>query len=295
MRKLARREAVNCYLFISPWIVGFLVFTIGPMVTSFILSFTHCSVISPAKFVGLNNYIHMFTKDLAFRQSLKVTFIYTAGSVPLNLIGSLGLALLLNQDIPALAWFRTGYYLPAIMSGVPVALLWMWIFNPEYGIMNRLLYNIFGIQGPEWLFSPKWVIPAFIIMNFWTIGGNLIIYLAGLQGIPTQLYEAAKIDGANRWYSFWKITLPLITPVIFFNLIMSIIWSFQTFTQAFVMTQGGPMNASLFYVLYLYRNAFSYFKMGYACSLAWILFFIILFFTALLFKFSNRWVHYEVE
>lgn len=294
MRKLARREAVNCYLFISPWIIGFSVFIIGPMVTSFILSFAQCSIISPAKFVGLNNYIYMFTKDLAFRQSLKVTFIYTMGSVPLNLIGSLGLALLLNQKIPALAWFRTGYYLPAIMTGVPVALLWMWIFNPEYGIMNQLLY-IFGIQGPAWLFSTEWVIPAFIIMSFWTIGGSMILYLAGLQGIPTQLYEAAKIDGANKWYSFWKITLPLITPIIFFNLVMSIIGSFQVFTQAFVMTQGGPMNASLLYVLYLYRNAFSYFKMGYACGLAWILFFIILFFTALLFKFSNRWVYYEVK
>jgi len=294
MRKLARREAVNCYLFISPWIVGFSVFIIGPMVASFILSFAQCSIISPAKFVGLNNYIYMFTKDSAFRQSLKVTFIYTMGSVPLNLIGSLGLALLLNQKIPALAWFRTGYYLPAIMTGVPVALLWMWIFNPEYGIMNQLLY-IFGIQGPAWLFSPEWVIPAFIIMSFWTIGGSMILYLAGLQGIPTQLYEAAKIDGANKWYSFWKITLPLVTPIIFFNLVMSIIGSFQIFTQAFVMTKGGPMNASLLYVLYLYRNAFSYFKMGYACGLAWILFFIILFFTALLFKSSNRWVYYEVK
>ncbi|MBA7688122.1 Lactose transport system permease protein LacF [subsurface metagenome] len=294
MRKLARREAVNCYLFISPWIIGFSVFIIGPMVTSFILSFAQCSIISPAKFVGLNNYIYMFTKDSAFRQSLKVTFIYTMGSVPLNLIGSLGLALLLNQKIPALAWFRTGYYLPAIMTGVPVALLWMWIFNPEYGIMNQLLY-IFGIQGPTWLFSTEWVIPAFIIMSFWTIGGSMILYLAGLQGIPTQLYEAAKIDGANKWYSFWKITLPLITPVVFFNLVMSTIGSFQVFTQAFVMTKGGPMNASLLYVLYLYRNAFSYFKMGYACGLAWILFSIILFFTALLFKFSNRWVYYEVK
>jgi multiple sugar transport system permease protein len=190
--------------------------------------------------------------------------------------------------------FRTIFYLPSSISGVPVALLWMWIFSPEFGILNAAL-RLFGIEGPEWLFDPVWVIPAFIVMSLWGIGGGMVIFLAGLQSIPQHLYEAAELDGAGVLGKFWNVTLPMMSSIIFFNLIMSIIGSFQTFTQAFVMTKGGPANASLFYVLYLYRNAIGYFKMGYASAMAWLLFVIILGLTLLVFKSSPMWVYYEAE
>ena len=203
-------------------------------------------------------------------------------------------AILMNQRIWGIHVFRTIFYLPSSISGVPVALLWMWIFSPEFGILNTGL-RLFGIEGPQWLFDPVWVIPAFIVMSLWGIGGGMVIFLAGLQGIPQHLYEAAELDGAGAVAKFWNVTFPMMSPIIFFNLIMSIIGSFQTFTQAFVMTKGGPANASLFYVLYLYRNAIGYFKMGYGSAMAWLLFLIILALTLLVFKSSPLWVYYEAE
>jgi multiple sugar transport system permease protein len=200
---------------------------------------------------------------------------------------------MLNRDIKGVAWFRTIFYLPSVISGVAVSLLWMWIFNPDFGILNHLLWKFFRIQGPAWIASEEWVIPSLIIMSLWGIGGGIVIYLAGLQGIPTELYEAAEIDGAGGWRKLINITLPMISPVIFFNLVMGIIGSFQVFTQAYVMTNGGPNNASLFMVLYLYRNAFQYFSMGYASAIAWILFMIIMALTMLVFKSSPMWVYYE--
>jgi multiple sugar transport system permease protein len=200
----------------------------------------------------------------------------------------------MNQSIPGINVFRTIFYLPSSISGVPVALLWMWIFNPEFGILNMAL-RIFGIQGPQWLFDPNWVIPAFIVMSLWGIGGAMVIFLAALQGIPRHLYEAAELDGADIFSRFLNITLPMISPVILFNLVMSIIGSMQTFTQAFVMTKGGPANASLFYVLYLYRSAIGYFKMGYGSAMAWLLLVIILALSGLVLRSSPLWVYYEGE
>lgn len=291
--RLARQEENFFYLFISPWILGFLIFAAGPVISSFVFSFCNYDVVNPPKFVGFGNYIKLFTDDPLFWKSLGVTIYYTFFSVPLGIFLSLALALLLNQRVRGMTWFRTAYYTPAVVSGVAVALLWSQIFNPEFGVLNWLLWEVFHIKGPGWTFSEEWVIPAFIIMSLWRIGGGIVIYLAGLQGIPTQLYEAAETDGATGWTKLWRITLPLITPVLFFNLIMGIIGSFQVFTEAYVMTAGGPHNASLFYNLYLYLNAFRWFKMGYGSALAWILFIIILSLTLLALKSSEKWVYYE--
>ncbi len=292
--KLARREAIEGYLFISPWIFGFLVFIAGPLIASILLSFSRWDIVTPSKLIGIKNYGELFTKDELFRQSLKVTIIYTVFSVPLRLAFALFVAVFLNRKIRALSYFRTVIYMPEVVSGVALAIMWLWIFNPEFGVLNSLLSKI-GIQGPAWIFSITWALPSFILMSIWKIGGTMVIYLAGLQGIPTQLYEAAEIDGANEWHKFWKVTLPMLSPVIFFTLIINMIGSFQIFAESFVMTKGGPGNATLFYVLYLYRNAFEYFRMGYASALAWILFLVILVFTLLIFRSSAWWVYYEAE
>src|SRR5579884_3570383 len=289
---LARREEIAFYLFASPWLIGFLIWTAGPMIASLVLSLAHYDVITPPQFTGLDNYIKMLTNDPLVWQSLKVTIFYALGSVPLGLVSALILALLMNQQVRGIAVFRTIYYIPAIISGVPVALLWMWIFNPDFGIINNALAAL-GVVGPQWLFSETWVIPSFIIMILWTIGGLMIIYLAGLQGIPQHLYEAAEIDGAGPWAKFVNVTLPMISPIIFFNAVMSVIASFQIFTPAYVMTRGGPANASLFVGLYLYENAFQYFQMGYASALAWLVFLIILLLTLLVIRSSPYWVYYE--
>ncbi len=287
-----RRNWIAFFLFISPWLIGHAIFTWGPIVVSAWLSLTEYDLVNSPTFVGLDNYKELFLSRL-FWQSLKVTFYYTFGAVPLSVMGALSVATLLNQKIPGLSLWRTVFYLPVVTSGVAVALLWSWIFQPSYGLVNIALYEVFGIQGPAWFFDESWAIPAFIIMSLWGIGGPMLIYLAGLQGIPTQLYEAAEIDGATGIHKFRHITLPLITPVIFYNAVMSLIGSFQVFTQSFVITQGGPNYASYFYVLYLYQNAFQYFRMGYASALAWILFCIILVATIVMFRLSNRWVYYE--
>lgn len=288
----SKKEERYFYLFISPWLIGFFLFTAGPMIASLYFSFSQYNMVKPPQWIGLKNYINLISDPL-FWQSLKVTSIYSFFSVPLGITFSLIIALLLNQKVRGLAWFRTIFYTPSVISGVAVSLLWMWIFNPEFGILNYLLWKIFRIKGPAWLFDEFWVLPALIIMSLWGIGGGIVIYLASLQGIPTELYEAAEIDGASSWNKFWRVTLPLITPVIFFNLITGIIGSFQVFTQGYVMTGGGPHYASLFYVLYLYQEAFLSFNMGYASALAWILFLIILFFTLIIFKSSSLWVYYE--
>lgn len=281
------------YLFISPWLVGFLCLTLGPIIASAYLSLTDYDVVSRAEFIGLQNFANLF-KDVHFFNALRVTFIYTLFSVPLGMIGSLAVALLLNYPSRFSAIFRTIFYLPAVVSGVAVAMLWLWIFEPDFGLLNYLL-SFVGITGPAWLYDPTWVLPAFILMSLWGVGGNMVIYLAGLQGIPTHLYEAAQIDGANAWGQFVHVTLPMLSPVLFFNLIMGIINSFQVFTQSYIMTGGvgGPGDASLFYVLYLYQNAFQWFKMGYASALAWILFLVILLCTLLVFRGSKNYVYYE--
>jgi multiple sugar transport system permease protein len=289
---LARREALTFYLLISPWVVGFLLFVLGPMAASLVISFTKWDLLSPARFVGLQNYDKMFTRDPLFWQSLKVTAIYTAVYVPLELAGGLVLALLMNQKLRFVSLFRTIYYLPSVLPGVAFVVLWMWILHPDVGLINTLLSYV-GIEGPRWLADPDWALPALLMMSLWGLGRSMVIYLASLQGIPQQLYEAAAIDGAGTWHSFWRITLPMLTPTIFFNLVLSIISTFQTFTSAFVATDGGPLDSTLFYVLYLFRQAFQFFNMGYASALAWVLFVIILVLTLLIVRSSDRWVYYE--
>lgn len=291
---LRQQEILAFYLFISPWILGFLVFTAGPMISSLLLSLTRYQIINPPQFVGLANYRTMFLEDPLVWYSLRVTAFYAIGSVFLTVTVAFVTALLMNQNIFGISVFRTIFYLPSSISGVPLAILWMWVFNPEFGILNVAL-GVFGIQGPDWIWSPIWVIPAFIIMSIWNMGGAMVIFLAGLQGIPQHLYEAVDLDGGGVFAKFRHVTLPMVSPVIFFNLVMSIIGAFQTFTNAYVMTAGGPGNASLFYVLYLYRNAFLYEGMGYACALAWLLLAIILTLVFIVFKSSPYWVYYEGE
>ncbi len=291
MTKTERRKTIEGYLFISPVLIGLCVFILGPMIVSFVISFFHWDAVSPAKWAGISNYKELVTDPL-FWQALKVTSTFALFSIPLQLIFALTLAILLNQKIKGLPVFRLIYFMLVVTSGVAVALLWRWIFNPVFGVINLILSN-FGIQGPLWLVSRTWALPALIIMSLWTIGGTMIIFLAGLQGIPNQLYEAATVDGANWWRKFWAVTIPILSPVIFFNLIMGIIASFRIFTQVFIMTGGGPANATLFYILYLYRNGFQWFRMGYASTLAWALFFIVLALTLLVFKSSGMWVYYE--
>ena len=290
----ARREERYFYLFISPWLIGFVVFTAGPIIASLFYSLNHYDVVTPPRWHGLGNYVRLFSEQL-FWQSLKVTALYAMGSVTLGILTSLFIALLLNRNIRGVAVFRTIFYLPSVISGVAVSLLWMWILNTDFGIVNYLLWELFGIKGPSWIMSRVWVIPSMILISLWGIGGSIIIYLARLQGIPTELYEAAEIDGAGYWRRLRYITLPMMTPVIFFNLLTGIIFSFQVFTQAYVITGGGPDNASLVYVLHLYRNAFKYFRMGYASALAWVLFVILLVLSALVFQTSSRWVYYEAD
>jgi len=287
-----RQDAIAVYLFASPWLVGLLIPTLGLSIASFALRFSDYLVIVAPRWIGLRNSEKMLFDDELVWQALKVTLTYCIGAIPLRITVAFLVALFLNLPIRGVTLYRTIYYLPAVISGVPVALLWMWILNPEFGVLNNFL-RVLGIEGPAWLFSEQWVIPSFILMSLWDIGGLMVIYLAGLQGIPAHLYEAAEIDGAGLLARFWHVTVPMMSPVIFFNIVMSVIESFQIFTPAFVMTNGGPANASLFFVLYLYNNAFKWFKMGYASALAWLLFFIILGLTLVIIRSSSAWVYYE--
>jgi len=290
--KPKKRESILGYLYISPWIIGFLIFTAGPMMASIYFSFCDYQLLIPPKWVGISNYIRIFFDDQLFLKSLWNTFYYTVGSITLGVLGSLFLAVLLNQRVRGETIFRSMFYLPTLTPAVAMAILWGWLFNTEFGLINRTLSKI-GIRGPAWLYSTEWVIPAFIIMSLWGIGGSrMIILLAGLQGIPQELYDAAEVDGVNWWTRLRYITLPLLSPSIFFVIVTGIIGSFQIFTASYIMTGGGPANASLFYVLYLYRNAFEYFKMGYASALAWILFIIIITLTLFQFKLAGKWVYY---
>lgn len=288
------KEEIAGYLFVSPWFVGFILFIVGPMIASLFISMCEYRLPYAIKWVGLANYAKMLTGDPLFWKSLYNTVYYTAISVPLGIALSLAIAVLLNQEIKGLGILRTIYYLPSILSGVAVSLLWLLLLDPSFGMINALLEKI-GIDGPLWLQDPAWSKPGIILMSLWQVGGNMIIYLAGLQGIPTQLYEAARIDGATSWRCFWSITLPMMTPTIFLSLVMGIIGSFQVFTQAYVMTDGGPLNSTLFYVLYLYRTGFMEFRMGYASALAWTLFMFILVLTVIIFRSSEKWVYYEAQ
>lgn len=277
------------FLFILPWLVGYIVFTAGPILVMFVLSFFKYDL-ATASFVLLENY-KALTNDPLFWQSLRVTLTYSAIIIPLGLVLGLGIALLMNQNIAFRNIFRTIYYLPAIMSGVAVALLWKWVFNPEFGLINYLL-SFVGIQGPKWLASPQWALPSLVIVGLWGIGRTMLIYLAGLQNIPTDLYEAAIIDGANPIRRFISVTIPMLSPVILFNVIIEMIVSFQVFTVAYVMTQGGPNFATLFYALYLYRQVLIYSQFGYGSAMGVVLFFIVLLLTMFIFRFSRKYIYY---
>lgn len=290
--RATRREALGFWLCVSPWVLGLLIFQLAPIVASLILGFTKYNISRPPTWVGLANYERAFTKDLVFWQSLKVTFNYALISVPLLLVLGMGLALLLNVQIPGVSVWRTLYYLPSILAGVAVASVWTYVYEPHFGILNTLL-AVIGVKGPSWMFNKQWVLPCLILISVWGVGGTMIIYLSALQGIPTALYESAIIDGAGILARFRNITLPMMTPVILFNIITGIISSFRAFTTAYVMTRGGPQNASMFYSLYLYFTAFRDVRMGYASMLGWILFLIILVLTLLVLKSSAGWVYYE--
>lgn len=291
LSKETKRNIKFGALFTSPWIIGFLLFTLYPIVMSFYYSFTSYDVLTPPKWVGLQNYKQMLFNDPLFWKSLYNTLYYTVFSVPLGLIFGLILALLLNMKVKGMSIYRTIYYLPTIVPVVASSVLWLWMFDPQIGIINGFL-GFLHISGPGWLIDPNWSKPALILMSLWGIGGSMIIYLAGLQDVPQELYESVEIDGGTWWHKLRYITVPMISPVIFFNLIMGFIGSFQYFTQAYVMTSGGPMDSTLFYSLYLFNNAFRYMHMGYASALAWVLFVIILLATLLIFKTSAKWVYY---
>lgn len=287
------RDNLAGFLFISPWLLHFFALIAFAMLFSLGISLTETDLLTGYKFVGLSNYTRMWEDEL-FWKSLRVTAYYTFTLVPISIVIALSIALLMNQKIAFQGIWRTLYYLPSVVQGVAVAILWGYVLNPRFGLLNLALARI-GIEGPRWLFSEQWAVPGFILMGLWGAGGAMLLYLAGLQGIPTALYEAAEIDGANSWHRFWNITIPMLTPTIYFNLLINIIGSFQVFTQAYVLTQGGPNNATLTQVLYLYRKGFQDFQFGYASALAWALFLIIMVFTILVVRSSDSWVHYEGE
>ena len=293
-KRLTHQPGFWGFLFVCPWLFGFLVFTAGPMLTSLYLSLTKYDLAS-MEFVGGENYRRLLFKDELFWKALSNTVIYAIVTVPLGIVGSLAIAVLLNQKVRGLPLFRTLFYLPSLVPAVASALLWQWVFNADNGILNAGL-SVFGLPPIEWLQDEKYTMTAFVIMSLWGIGGGrMVIFLAGLQGISDTYYEAARLDGASAWQQFRRVTLPLLSPVMFFNLILGVIGSFQVFTSAYIMTGGGPNNASLFYALYLFRNAFDQFKLGKASAMAWILFVILLLLTLIQFWGSKKWVHYEGE
>ncbi|MCR8643329.1 sugar ABC transporter permease [Paenibacillus sp. N1-5-1-14] len=290
-KSIRNRETVHFYIFIAPWIIGTLVFLLYPMIASLYYSFSEFKIGQAPKWIGLQNYVDLFHNDL-FWQSVKATLRFTLFSVPLTLILSLLFAILLNQRIPFRGFFRTLMYFPSMISGVAMSLIWLWIFNPAVGMINYVL-GLIGIEGPHWLLDENWAVYALVLMTLWSVGGGMVIFLAGLQNVPQTLYEVAKIDGVGRWKTFWKITFPMISPVVLFQLIMGIIESFQVFTQAYVMTRGGPHYSTSFYVYYIYQNAFANNKIGAASAMSWMLLVVVIALTYFIMKVSKKYVHYE--
>jgi multiple sugar transport system permease protein len=282
------------YLFLLPWFIGFLGLTIGPIISSLYLSFTDFDLLTDPDWVGLNNYVRIFTADPKFVASMRVTLFFVIFSVPLKLAFALGVALLLNRGMRGLPVYRALFYLPSLLgASVAIAILWRTIFARD-GLVNDFL-AVFGIVGPSWISNPQYSLWTIIILAVWQFGSPMIIFLAGLRQIPQDMYEAASLDGASKWRQFWKITLPLLTPVVFFNAIIQTIEAFKSFTPAFIISggTGNPINSTLFYTLYLYQEAFGFFRMGYASALAWILLALVAIFTAVSFLTSKYWVHYD--
>jgi multiple sugar transport system permease protein len=290
---LTRRKAIEGYLYISPFLLGFLIFTAYPLVASFYLSFTNYNIISDPVWAGLENYQRAFFEDNQFWASLARTGRYALLVVPIGIICSLLAAMLLNQGLPGTTIFRTIFFLPSITPIIASVLIWLWILQPSIGVANYLL-SLVGIPGPPWVQSTTWAIPSLVILSLWnTAGGSrMIVFLAGLQGVPQELYEAAHIDGASAWQRFWNVTIPMISPTIFFNLVISVIGALSVFSVAYIGTQGGPAYATYFYVYHLYVSAFQYSLMGYASALAWIFLVIVLALTVVQFNLQSRWVFY---
>ena len=289
-----QRENITGYAFIMPVVLGLIIFTFGPMLASLYFSFTKFPLLRAPEWVGLRNYIAMFTKEKYFWQACKVTVTYAVTAVPLGIVGSFLLALLLDQRLKGIAFFRTCFYMPTIVPALASAVLWGWLLNPDYGLVNAILRKI-GLPTSPFLSDPKTALPSLVLMSLWGVGGGMVIYLAGLQGIPQSLYEAGRIDGANGLQLFLHITIPLMTPTIFFNLVMGLIGAFQYFTGAFVLTGGGPLFATYFYNLMLYERAFKWVQMGMASAMAWFLLVVVLLLTLLVFRSSSAWVYYETE
>ncbi len=289
---ISRRRAIYAYVCLLPWIIGFLAFTAYPVFASLFYSFTDFPILKGITCCGFQNYQKMFFEDDLFWKSLRITFTYSLVAVPSGVIIGYLVALLLNQQVVGVSVWRTMYFVPSIVPAIAAIYLWIWMYNPDFGLINAALMQ-FGLRGPKWFSSEDWVLPAFMIMHLWGAGGGLILYLAALQGVPTTLYEAAKVDGANAWHRLIHVTLPLTSPVILFTFLTGMIGSFQIFTAGYIGTAGGPNNASLFYVLYLFRIGWQYFEMGYAAALAWVLLIIMLLLTLLSLLASRRFVYYE--
>ena len=282
------------YLFLLPWLIGFFGLTLGPVLASLYLSFTDFDLLRDPRWIGLDNYVRIATNDPKFAASMRVTFLYVALAVPFKLVFALAVAMILNRGIAGLPLYRAMFYLPSLLgASVAIAVLWRKVFAGD-GLMNQLL-ALFGIEGPSWISNPDYALYTLVALSVWQFGSPMIIFLAGLRQIPHGLYEAAEVDGATSWQQFWKVTLPLLTPVIFFNAVVQTIDAFKAFTPAFIISSGtgGPIDSTLFYTLYLYQEAFAFFRMGYAAALAWILVVIIALFTAFAFLTSRYWVHYD--
>jgi multiple sugar transport system permease protein len=292
---MERRNLRNGLLFASPWIMGFVGLMLYPLVMSIYYSFTDFNVIRPPVWIGTDNYRELFFEDPLFWKALYNTIYFTVFSVPLSLAVSIGIAMLLNMRVPAMGVFRTIFFLPSIVPIVASAVLWLWVLNPDSGLINTLLYQTLGLEGPGWIADENWSKPSLVLMSLWSVGGAIVIFLAGLNEVPQTLYEVAELDGAGHWAKFRHVTLPMLTPTILFNLVMGLIVSFQYFTQVYVMTggKGTPVDSTMFYALYLYRQSFYYLRMGYASAMAWMLFVVILAATLGVLASSKRWVYYQ--
>lgn len=288
------RNNIAGYLFLGPWLIGFFALTLYPIVQSLYYSFTQFDMLTAPKWVGFGNYVKMFTDDPTYRKSLQVTFTYVLLAVPLKLIFALFVAVIMNQKLRLIKLYRTVYYIPSLLGGsVAVAILWRKLFSGD-GAINSILRALFNVDPPAWIANPKYALYTLVLLTVWQFGSSMIIFLAGLKQIPNEYYEAASVDGAGKVTKFLHITLPCLSPIILFNLVMQMINAFQAFTQAYIISagKGGPLNSTMFYTLYLYTKGFYYYEMGYASAMAWVLLFIIAVLTAVIFKTSNSWVTY---
>jgi multiple sugar transport system permease protein len=299
-RRLAFEETLWGWALIIPVVLGLILFKYGPVIASLYFSFTKYDIISSPEWIGLQNYQGLMT-DEYFRKSIQVTLKYTILFIPLSLIIAYGIAMLMSQNVKGISIFRTMWYLPSLVPIVASAVVWRWALNPEFGPVNYPM-RLLGIDAPGWLTDPKWIIPSVVLIQLWGLGASALIFLAAIKGVPDTFYEAAEVDGAGNWAKFWNITLPMTSSVIFFQIIMTVIASFQVFGVAYILFSGqttsdpaGPGNSALFYVLYTYRNAFGYFKNGYASAMAWLMFIVVMILTFLLFRTQKLWVYYEVE